>query len=135
MQGVTTAIVAFLFVCLMFPAFVKNKPQYYAAFTCVVVVILLSGLETVIETRAFAAFATFAIALLQVSAMVLLTLSVGGLTFKQFTGEVSHAFEVIRRGETTKEIIIPLHGQQFENRPAQTPPAPPPPPTPPAPMA
>jgi hypothetical protein len=125
MQGVTTAIVAFLFVCLTFPSIVKNKPQYYAAFGTVVLVILLSGLEAIIDSPAFHAFATFAVCLMQISAMILLTLSVGGLTFKQFAGEVTEAIEVIRRGETQKEIIIPLTGQQPAKDKSETPPNPP----------
>src|SRR5271156_3084419 len=79
MEGVTTAIVAFLFVCVVFPTIVKNKPQYYAAFAAILLVILLSGLEAVIATGSFHAFATFMITLLQVSAMILLVLSAGGL--------------------------------------------------------
>jgi hypothetical protein len=129
MEGVTTAIVGFIFVCLVFPSIVKNKPQYYAAFGAVVLVILLSGTEAIIETASFHAFATFVICVLQVTALILLTLSVGGLSFKQFAGEVADAIEVMRRGETKKEIIIPLRGQQ-PAAPAY-PPSPPSPPVPP----
>ena len=98
MEGVTTAIVAFLFVCMAFPSLVKHKPQYYAAFAVVVIIILLSGLEPVVGRAAFLDFAQFMIALLQVFAMILLFLCIGGLTFKQFAGEVTNAIEVIRRG-------------------------------------
>jgi hypothetical protein len=112
MEGVTAAIVAFLFVCIVFPTIVKNKPQYYAAFAAIVAVILLGGLMAVIHSGAFIAFGVFMTAVLQVAAMILLVLSAGGLTFRQFAGEVSEAIEVIRRGETQKEVIIPLSGQQ-----------------------
>jgi hypothetical protein len=44
MEGVTTAIVAFLFVCMVFPNIVKNKTHYYVAYVIVAVVILLTGL-------------------------------------------------------------------------------------------
>jgi hypothetical protein len=124
MEGVTTAIVGFIFVCLVFPSIVKNKPQYYAAFAAVVLVILLSGLEAVIDSTGFHAYATFVICVMQVSALILLTLSVGGLSFKQFAGEVADAIEVIRRGETKKEIIIPLRGQQPASRPPDPPASP-----------
>jgi hypothetical protein len=121
MQGVTTAIVAFLFVCIVFPSIVKNKPQYYGAFAAIVLVILLSGLIGVVGSAGFTAFANFMICLLQVCAMILLILSAGGLTLKQLAGEVTEAIEVIRRGETTKEVIIPLSGQMPPSRPPPPP--------------
>src|ERR1700722_14440205 len=98
MEGVTTAIVAFLFVCIVFPTIVKNKPQYYAAFAAILLVILFSGLEAVINTGAFHEFATFMICTLQIAAMILLILSAGGLSWRQLAGEVTDAIEVIRRG-------------------------------------
>jgi hypothetical protein len=121
MEGVTTAIVAFLFVCIVFPTIVKNKPQYYSAFGAILLVILISGLEGVIATGAFRALATFMICLLQIGAMLLLVLSAGGLSWKQLAGEVTEAIEVIRRGETKKEVIIPLRG----DAPITAPPEPP----------
>jgi hypothetical protein len=101
MEGVTTAIVGFLLVCIVFPAIVKNKPQYYAAFAAIILVILLSGLEAVIDTRGFEALATFLIAVLLAAALVLLVLSAGGLTWKQLAGEVNEAIDAVRRGETS----------------------------------
>jgi hypothetical protein len=112
MEGVTTAIVAFLFACLIFPAIVKSKPQYYAAFGAILMVILLSGMEAVVDNGAFRAFTIFLTCLLQVVAMILLILSVGGLTLGQLGSEVTEAIEVIRRGETTKEVVIPLRGDE-----------------------
>jgi hypothetical protein len=123
MEGVTAAIVAFLLTCVVFPTIVKNKPQYYAAFAAMLLVILLSGLEAVISTGAFHALATFLICLLQISALILLILSCGGLSWDELTGEVSEAIEVIRRGESEKEVIVPLRGEQ----PAVKPDAPGPP--------
>ena len=40
MEGVTTAIVAFVFVCIIFPHIIKNRPQYYAAVALVLLSIL-----------------------------------------------------------------------------------------------
>jgi hypothetical protein len=110
MEGVTTAIVAFLFVCVVFPTLVKNKPQYYAAFAAIILIILLWGSEFVINSGAFRAFALFMICVLQVAALILLVLSVGGLTWRELRSEVTEAIEVIRRGETQKEVIVPLRG-------------------------
>ena len=45
----------------------------------------------------------------------LLFLSAGGLTVRGLTREMASAFEVIRRGETEKEIIIPI-GDQGEKK-------------------
>jgi hypothetical protein len=112
MEGVTAAIVAFLLTCVVFPTLVKNKPQYYAAFGSILLVIFLSGLEVVIATPAFHALATFLICLLQIGALILLVLCCGGLTWKELTDEVGEAIEVIRRGETEKEVIVPLRGEQ-----------------------
>ncbi len=41
----------------------------------------------------------------QIIAIIMLVLSTGGLTFRELKGDM---FEVLRRGETEKEIIIPL---------------------------
>ena len=38
--------------------------------------------------------------------------SCGGITPREFGGEMLNAIEVIRRGEDTKEVIIPLSGQK-----------------------
>jgi hypothetical protein len=50
-----------------------------------------------------------------------LILSAGGLSWRQLAGEVTDAIEVIRRGETKKEVIIPLRG----DAPITAPPEPP----------
>ena len=96
MEGVTAAIVAFLLVCVVFPTIVKKKPHYYAAFTAIGLVILLSGFEAVIQTGAFRALATFLIALLQVAALILLILAAGGLTWRQLRGDVTEAINTVR---------------------------------------
>jgi hypothetical protein len=121
-EGVTSAIVAFLFVCVVFPRLVKNKPQYYAAFAAILLVILLSGLEQVINTGAFRAFAAFSTAVLQVSAMILLILAVGGLIWRQLVGEVNEAIDEFRQpGRHDSEIN--LRGEVPPTSPGQ--PAPP----------
>jgi hypothetical protein len=126
MEGVTTAIVAFLFVCVVLPSLVKNKPQYYAALGAILIVILLGGLEAVIDSGPFRALATFMTCLLQALAMILLILSCGGLTWRQFGAEVTQAIDVIRRGESVKEVIVPLRGDEpFLKKKADAPEAPP----------
>jgi hypothetical protein len=112
MEGVTTAIVAFLFVCVVFPNLVKNKPQWYAALAAVILVIFFNALAIVFSGGAFRTFAGFITGLLQIGAILLLILSTGGLSPRELAGEMKRAYEVIRRGEEEKEVIIPITGEQ-----------------------
>ena len=116
MEGVTTAIVAFIFVCVIYPNLVKNKTQFYAAFVCVLAIILLHSLNTMIGSTGFQVFAGAMTGLLQVAALVLLFTSAGGLTVKELAGELGRAYEVIRRGEEEKTVIIPLSGEMPKPR-------------------
>ena len=134
LDGVTTVLVGFLFVCLVLPSMVKSRPQFYAAMACLIGVIVLHTLQLMFGTSA-----SFALGLgvgtggLQVIAFLLLVLSVGGLTVRQLAGDMAKAYEVIRRGETKKEVIIPIGDQAGRRRPGDpspnvyridTPPAP-----------
>lgn len=113
MEGVTTAIVAFLFVCVVFPSLVKNKPQWYAALAAVLLVILLHALMWIFPGSAWLrGFTGFMTGLLQIGAILLLILSAGGLSARELAGEMKRAYEVIRRGEEEKEVIIPITGEQ-----------------------
>src|SRR5690349_5373941 len=112
MQGVTTAIVGFIFAALIFPKLIQHKAQYYAAVAAVVGIIFLDSISQVVGPGGFYAFAHFMMGMLQIIAMILLILAVGGLTMKQFTGEIAGAIEVIRRGEDEKTVIVPLSGQK-----------------------
>ena len=111
MEGVTTAIVAFILACLVFPKVVKNKPQYYAAVGIIMVVILLSAIAGMTRfDSSFRRFALLLTAVLQIGAIFLLILSAGGLTVRDLAGDLADTFEVIRRGGEEKEIIIPRSG-------------------------
>ena len=117
MEGVTTAIVLFIFVCVLFPRLIDNRAQYYIAFVATLLIILLDAGKRLIAVPDGSAmnFAIIATAILQVVAILLLFLSAGGLTVRGLTKDMIGAFEVIRRGETQKEIIIPI-GDQFEKK-------------------
>jgi len=39
-------------------------------------------------------------------------LSAGGLSVSEFKREITETIEVVRRGESEKEVIIPLRGRQ-----------------------
>jgi hypothetical protein len=119
MHGVTTALVAFIFFCVIFPERVKNRPQFYAAFGLICAIILLDAVSFMLlglESRSFRVFAYFAIAFLQVGAMLLLFMAAGGLSWQDLKGEMGRAYEVIRRGSEEKEVIIPLSGQKPKTR-------------------
>jgi len=116
MEGVTTAIVAFIFVCVVYPQLVKNKTQFYAAFTAMLAIILLHSLNVMIGTAGFQVFAGFLTGLLQLGAILLLFAACGGVSIREIGGEMSRAFEVMRRGEEEKTIIVPLSGEMPKPR-------------------
>src|SRR5688500_6519156 len=119
MEGVTTAIVAFILACLIFPKVVKNKPQYYAAVGVILVVILLDAIGRMVGAGSFHKFVWLLTALLQIGAIFLLILSAGGLTVRDLAGDLADTFEVIRRGGEEKEIIIPRRGETPKPRAAR----------------
>jgi hypothetical protein len=111
MEGVTTAIVAFILACVIFPRVVKNKPQYYGALACVLLVILFGALNMMVGAVGFTRFVYVMTALLQIGAILLLILSAGGLSMRDLAGELADTIEVVRRGGE-KEIIVPLRGEK-----------------------
>ena len=116
MEGVTTAIVAFVFVCVIYPQLVKHKTQFYAAFTAELVIILLHSLNVMIGTAGFQVFAGFLTGLLQLGAILLLFAACGGVTLRELGSEMHKAFEVIRRGEEEKTTIVPITGDMPKPR-------------------
>jgi hypothetical protein len=121
MSGVTTAIVAFIFLALAFPSLIKNKMQYYAALLMVVLAIFFDALG---HTFAGAAgFAYFIGAILQIGAMLLLVLAAGGLTVREFGRDVSDLAEVVMHGERREDVVVPLSSAaQKRPDPADQPP-------------
>lgn len=118
LEGVTTALVLFVFACVLLPQMVKNKTQFYAAFTSVLLVILLHSLRLMLyNSVGFQVFSGAAIGLLQLAAIVLLFVSAGGISFKELGGDMAKAYEVIRRGEEEKTVIIPITGDVQAKRP------------------
>lgn len=114
MEGVTTAIVLFLFVCVVIPKLIQNRTQYYAAVFCVLLIIALDALAQAIslsEHASLRVFLYFAAALLQIIAILMLFMGCGGSSLSDIAGEMGEAIEVIRRGGDQKEVIIPLSGE------------------------
>ena len=111
LDGVTTGCVLFLFTCLVIPSFIKNRTQYYAAFGAILGIILMNTLALMLHNSAsFQVFGGVVVGFLQIVAVAMLVLCAGGMTVKSLAGEMTHAYEVIRRGEEEKEIIVPLSG-------------------------
>jgi hypothetical protein len=113
MDGITTAMVGFIFVCIIFPRLVKHTAQFYAAFGLIVVMMLLWSLAGIVGSDKFNQFARAVGGLLQVASLVLLVLATGGLSIGELAGEFKGAFDAIRRGpEDTKPVIVPLTGER-----------------------
>ncbi|MGE5612363.1 MAG: hypothetical protein ACM359_24155 [Bacillota bacterium] len=145
MDGIRTAIAGFLLVCLILPQVIKNRHQYYAA-----LVVFITGLFFLVLAEIFSSppggfwrFCQVADSVLDIMAFILLVMAAGGLTVRQLVGDLARAYEVMRRGETEKTVIIPRPGQVGReeededavpryviNDPPATPTAPPSPPAP-----
>ncbi len=119
LDGVTTVLTGFLFVCLVLPTLVRNRPQFYAAMACLLGVIAVHTLSLMFDSST-ALLTGLAVATggLQLAAFLLLVLCVGGLTARELAGDMAKAYEVIRRGETKKEVIIPIGDQAARRRAA-----------------
>jgi hypothetical protein len=94
MQGVTTAIVAFIFAGVIWPHLIKHKVQFFGGLIAVIVIILMDSLAHIFggEKPIYAV-----IGLLQIAAIVLLVLS-AGMSARDLGGEVLNTIDVVRRG-------------------------------------
>src|SRR5436190_17188447 len=111
-MDLTTPLIAFLFVCLIFPKLVRNRPQFYLSFGLLVLILVLNIVARVFPNDRFVYFLSVIIDALKLVVFILLFLCAGGLSLHELTGEVLRSFEVMRRGETEKTVIIPLTGQK-----------------------
>ncbi|MCS7034596.1 MAG: hypothetical protein NZ561_11495 [Phycisphaerae bacterium] len=135
MSGVVTAIVLFLLACLIWPQLVRDRPQYYAAFGCVLAIILIDTIilmfsaARTVEGASFAArasvFGGVINGLLTILALVLCLLSAGGMTLQDLTGEIRDSYKAVRRDGPQGPILIPPRtgqvGKADPNAPADAP--------------
>jgi hypothetical protein len=128
-EGVTTAIVGFIFVCIAFPKLVKERRTFYMAVWGVLAMILLKALGSFFSpTSSFQLFVNGFLGLLQVFTLFAMLLATGGFSVGKLAGDL---IEVMRRGEEEKEYIVPLRSrekaeaEQSAFRPPEVPPAPP----------
>ncbi len=106
MEGVTTAIVLFLFTGLVLPSLIQDKNQYYVAFITVLGIIFFEAIAHMGTIGGgFSNLCYVITGILQIIAVVMLFLATGGLTLRALRGDM---IEVLRRGDDEKEIIIPL---------------------------
>jgi hypothetical protein len=121
MEGVTAAIVAWVFVCLYFPQMIRNRPQFYAGVMMLAGTMLLAALAAIIG-GAFVGFAGAMGQLLQTIKFVLMVAATGNVSAKQLGKEFGNVIEVMRRGETEKEIITPRKDRAGDDTDAIPPP-------------
>src|SRR4051812_43910174 len=107
-EGVTAAVVGFIFLCIAFPRLVKDSRPYYVALWVVIAAIVLRSFREMIQVPTFQHFADGFTGLLQVLAILALVMATGGFSI----GELKeNLIEVMRRGEQEKEYIVPLTGK------------------------
>jgi hypothetical protein len=111
MGGVTTALVLFIFAALLYPKTIKNRTQFYAGFACVLLILLLNSLDVMIRTSGFQVFSGAVTGLLQLFALIMFFMSAGGMSAGELAEEFKRSYEVIRRGEEGKTVIVPLTGE------------------------
>jgi hypothetical protein len=112
MEGITTAIVAFIFVCVIYPHLVKNRPQFYGGFAAILLVILIQSIFQMIDVEKTRGVVIGITGLLQIAAILLMYMSCGGLSVIDLLSDVGKTIEVVRRGGEKETIIVPLRGEQ-----------------------
>ena len=111
MDGVITAIVSFIFVCIIFPKIVKNRPQFWASLLLVLIAFVFDNIARV--TTAENSFRTFAAILntfCVVGSILLLILSAGGLSVRDLASDIGKTIEVVRRGLVRRAKLYYLRG-------------------------
>lgn len=114
MEGVIAACVGFVFVSVIFPQVIRNRPQFYAALAIIVLSLLLQGLAIALGSVSFARVFTGLTTIGVAATVLLLFLSSGGITWGGLASEMKGAIEVMRRGSSEKEVLIPENRRAVE---------------------
>jgi len=109
LDGVTTALVAFVLVGLIYPHVIKRRQHFFTIVGVVMAIIFFHALSLMLRAPGFTVFASLITGLLQIGGIGLAVMATGGLGAKELAGELSRSYEVMRRGEETKEVIIPIN--------------------------
>ena len=115
MEGVTTAIVAFIFACLVWPHIVKVKAQFYSAIGLLMLIILFDAIGHMTDPadKSPLPHVMYVLAaIIQMLTILILVMCVGGLSPRQLMGEVSETVQTIRQGGEQKPVLVPLKGEQ-----------------------
>jgi len=116
MDGITTAIVVFIFVCVIYPHLVKNRAQFYGGFAAILLVILIQSIFQMIDAEKTHGVMVGITGLLQIASILLMYMSCGGLSVIDLASDIGKAIEVVRRGGEKETIIVPLRGEQPNQR-------------------
>ncbi|MGA2497192.1 MAG: hypothetical protein ABSH20_05595 [Tepidisphaeraceae bacterium] len=117
MDGINAAVVGYLLLCMVWPQLVKNKAYYYLGLAAVLLCVVLEAFAACFNPgnmyRAIHAVAILSSGL----ALVLVVLASGGLSVREFAGEMGNAFDAFRHGEDPgKPVIVPITGEQPKQR-------------------
>ena len=85
MEGVTAALVGFIFVCIIWPHVIRHRTQFYAAVALVLAIVVLEALTWGFFFRALTG-------ILQACAIFVLILAAGGLTARQLARIFHHFY-------------------------------------------
>lgn len=111
-DGITLAIAAFFFYCLARPQMVKNRTQFWGVFFALCAIVLLYTLRLMLyNSTAGQVFCGIMIGLVQLGAMILTVLYVGGLTGTELTEQLTEAAVNLKRGDD-RPVIVPLTNEQ-----------------------
>ena len=109
-EGVTAAVVGFIFACIAFPHLVKKRQPFYFGLWLVLAVILLQSVRAMLyKVEALVYIAAGFSGVLLILAVLALVVATGGFSIGELK---SNLIEVVRRGEEEKEYIVPITGQQ-----------------------
>ena len=111
-MDISVPIVGFIFVCIIFPSIVKSKPQFYMAIAVLLLILVLDVIIAMSTTHFFLILR----GVLFIVDFIVLVLSTGGLSLHELGGELKGAYEVMRRGESKKTLIVPLTGEMPRSR-------------------
>src|SRR3954468_6457757 len=109
MSEISVPVVAFIFVCIIYPRLVKHKPQFYMAFAVTLIILVLNIPIELAEKPLVGLAKVLSVlrAILWIGDFLLLVLATGGLSLHELTGELKDAYTVMRRGEDKPTLVIP----------------------------
>ena len=118
MDGINAAVVGYLLLCMVWPQLVKNKAYYYLGLAAVLLYVVLEAFAACFHRDGNMHAAIHIVAILSSGlALVLVVLASGGLSIREFAGEMGSAFDAFRHGtDPSKPIIVPITGEQPKKR-------------------